>query len=227
MADADEVVERITPRPGVAYTALWLNDKGFERALKHDDRLALTGTIQLCTSEKFLKRNQNRTMEQQLAGAARHRRDVQGARHRGRARQHDGGVRLQFRGRYSGRARGFAGRANSRRGEGARRHAANMSRSPTPWRGRRRFDQARGRGVARALARSRHRAAPARHARHGDRQCLCRTGNGRDALRLPRSPGSAAARSPATRAPPAMSAPRISCSCATKWASRPASISTR
>jgi hydroxymethylglutaryl-CoA lyase len=68
MADADEVVERITPRPGVGYTALWLNEKGFERALTHDDRLALTGTIQLCTSEKFLKRNQNRTMEQQLAG---------------------------------------------------------------------------------------------------------------------------------------------------------------
>ena len=68
MADADEVVERITPRPGVAYTALWLNEKGFERALTHDNRLALTGTIQVCTSEKFLQRNQNRTMEQQLAG---------------------------------------------------------------------------------------------------------------------------------------------------------------
>ena len=68
MADADEVVDRITPQPGVAYTALWLNEKGFERALTHGNRLALTGTIQLCTSEKFLKRNQNRTMEQQLAG---------------------------------------------------------------------------------------------------------------------------------------------------------------
>ena len=27
MADADEVVDRITPRKGVAYTALWLNEK--------------------------------------------------------------------------------------------------------------------------------------------------------------------------------------------------------
>jgi hydroxymethylglutaryl-CoA lyase len=68
MADADEVVNGVKPQPGVAYTALWLNEKGFERALTHDNRLALTGTIQLCTSEKFLKRNQNRTMEQQLAG---------------------------------------------------------------------------------------------------------------------------------------------------------------
>jgi hydroxymethylglutaryl-CoA lyase len=66
MADAEEVVRGIAPRPDVAYTALWLNDKGFERALKFD-RLSLTGTIQLCTSEKFLKRNQNRTAEQQLA----------------------------------------------------------------------------------------------------------------------------------------------------------------
>jgi hydroxymethylglutaryl-CoA lyase len=67
MVDADEVVDRIAPQPGVAYTALWLNEKGFERALKHE-RLTNTGTIQLCTSEKFLKRNQNRTAEQQLAG---------------------------------------------------------------------------------------------------------------------------------------------------------------
>jgi hydroxymethylglutaryl-CoA lyase len=67
MADAEDVVRGIMPRPDIAYTALWLNDKGFERALKFD-RLSLTGTIQLCTSEKFLKRNQNRTADQQLAG---------------------------------------------------------------------------------------------------------------------------------------------------------------
>jgi len=68
MADADAVVEGITPQPGVAYTALWLNEKGFARALTHGNRLALGGTIQLCTSEKFLKRNQNRTTAEQLAG---------------------------------------------------------------------------------------------------------------------------------------------------------------
>jgi hydroxymethylglutaryl-CoA lyase len=67
MADADDVVRGITPRPDVAYTALWLNDKGFERALAFD-RLTLRGTIQLAASEKFLKRNQNRSAEQQLAG---------------------------------------------------------------------------------------------------------------------------------------------------------------
>ncbi|MFZ0777662.1 MAG: hydroxymethylglutaryl-CoA lyase [Xanthobacteraceae bacterium] len=68
MADAEDVVRGITPRPDVAYTALWLNEKGFERALQFSDRLTNTGTIQLCASEKFSVRNQNRTAAQQLAG---------------------------------------------------------------------------------------------------------------------------------------------------------------
>jgi hydroxymethylglutaryl-CoA lyase len=67
MADADAVVDGISPQPGVAYTALWLNEKGFARALKHD-QLTNTGTIQLSASEKFSKRNQNRDAVQQLAG---------------------------------------------------------------------------------------------------------------------------------------------------------------
>jgi hydroxymethylglutaryl-CoA lyase len=66
MADADDVVTGIAPKPDVAYTALWLNEKGFERALRHD-RLTNTGTIQLAASEKFSKRNQNRDASQQLA----------------------------------------------------------------------------------------------------------------------------------------------------------------
>jgi len=68
MEDAEDVVRGITPRPGVAYTALWLNEKGFQRALKFSDRLTNTGTIQLSASEKFSIRNQNRTAAQQLVG---------------------------------------------------------------------------------------------------------------------------------------------------------------
>jgi len=68
MADAEDVVRGITPKMGVAYTALWLNEKGFERALQFSNRLTNTGTIQLCASEKFSVRNQNRTAAQQLAG---------------------------------------------------------------------------------------------------------------------------------------------------------------
>jgi hydroxymethylglutaryl-CoA lyase len=67
MADAEDVARGITPKAGIAYTALWLNDKGFERALKAGP-LTLRGTIQLCASEKFSVRNQNRTAAQQLAG---------------------------------------------------------------------------------------------------------------------------------------------------------------
>ena len=138
MADADEVVERITPRPGVAYTALWLNEKGFERALTHDDRLTNTGTIQLCTSEKFLKRNQNRTMAQQLAGQHA---IVELYKANGIAVER-GSIMAAFGCNFEGDipvdARCFSGRANSRRGEGARRDAADTSRLPTPWRGRRR-----------------------------------------------------------------------------------------
>src|SRR3989442_6690081 len=66
MADAEDVVRGITPQPGVLYTGLWLNDRGFERAVA-TKRLDIKGTIVLCGSETFLKRNQNRTNAEQLA----------------------------------------------------------------------------------------------------------------------------------------------------------------
>jgi hydroxymethylglutaryl-CoA lyase len=66
MADAEEVVRGITPAPGVVYTGLWLNERGFERAVA-TGRLAIKGTIQLCGSERFLKRNQNRDNAEQAA----------------------------------------------------------------------------------------------------------------------------------------------------------------
>ena len=50
MADAEDVVAGITPKAGVAYTGLWLNDKGFERALA-TGRLDVKGTITLSASE--------------------------------------------------------------------------------------------------------------------------------------------------------------------------------
>jgi hydroxymethylglutaryl-CoA lyase len=59
-ADAEAVVEGFQPRAGVRYTALWLNEKGLERALEFRSRLAYKGVISLCASEKFLIRNQNR-----------------------------------------------------------------------------------------------------------------------------------------------------------------------
>jgi hydroxymethylglutaryl-CoA lyase len=66
MADAEDVVRGITPKLGIAYTGLWLNEQGFERAVA-TGRLALKGTIVLCGSETFLKRNQNRDFAAQAA----------------------------------------------------------------------------------------------------------------------------------------------------------------
>lgn len=65
MADAEQVVAGITPRPGVHYTGLWLNEKGFERA-KATGRLSLEGRMSLAASEAFQKRNQNTSFEQQI-----------------------------------------------------------------------------------------------------------------------------------------------------------------
>ncbi len=66
MADAEEVVRAIRVQPGVAYSGIWLNDKGFERALA-TGRLEVRGSLSLTASAAFLKRNQNRTPEQQIA----------------------------------------------------------------------------------------------------------------------------------------------------------------
>lgn len=66
MADAEAVASGITPKDGVHYAGLWLNERGFRRALAADN-LHLEGKLTLYGSSAFLKRNQNRTPEEQLA----------------------------------------------------------------------------------------------------------------------------------------------------------------
>ena len=66
MADAEEVAASFARKPGVAYTGLWLNEKGLERAIACG-RLDLTGTISLTASEPFLQRNQNRSLADNIA----------------------------------------------------------------------------------------------------------------------------------------------------------------
>jgi hydroxymethylglutaryl-CoA lyase len=65
MADAEAVVKAITPKPEVDYTGLWLNEKGLERAMA-TGRLKIEGRIALCASEKFLKRNNNKSFAEQI-----------------------------------------------------------------------------------------------------------------------------------------------------------------
>ena len=68
-ADADEVVEGYNRKPGVHYSALWLNTKGLERALTHGNRLDIEGSFSLTASAKFLARNQESTFEANVARA--------------------------------------------------------------------------------------------------------------------------------------------------------------
>jgi hydroxymethylglutaryl-CoA lyase len=67
-ADADEVVAGFKRKPGVEYTALWLNVKGLQRAMA-SNRLDIKGSFSLTASETFLKRNQQRTMEDNIRAA--------------------------------------------------------------------------------------------------------------------------------------------------------------
>jgi hydroxymethylglutaryl-CoA lyase len=57
-ADAEAVVAGIGRKPGVRYTALWLNEKGLERAMAAGP-LYLKGLLSTSASEGFMKRNQN------------------------------------------------------------------------------------------------------------------------------------------------------------------------
>lgn len=66
MADAEAVVAGMTVKTGVRYAGLWLNQRGLERAIA-TQRLYLEGKLTLYASDAFLKRNQNRTTQQQLA----------------------------------------------------------------------------------------------------------------------------------------------------------------
>ncbi|MFZ6761184.1 hydroxymethylglutaryl-CoA lyase [Pseudoroseomonas sp. WGS1072] len=69
MADAERVCQGLHPVPGVAYGALWLNAKGFLRALVAPN-LTIDGSVSVSASEVFGRRNQNRDREQDLAAAA-------------------------------------------------------------------------------------------------------------------------------------------------------------
>ena len=66
MADAEDVVRGFKPKPGVLYTALWLNEKGLERARTFGDKLTLEGKISIYASEKFSTKNNNRNTAQEF-----------------------------------------------------------------------------------------------------------------------------------------------------------------
>jgi hydroxymethylglutaryl-CoA lyase len=67
MADADELIASLgIPPTGVEYTGLYLNSRGFDRALKHSN-LTNRGWIYLATSNQFLHHNANSSIDTELA----------------------------------------------------------------------------------------------------------------------------------------------------------------
>jgi hydroxymethylglutaryl-CoA lyase len=65
MADADEVSRRLAPVEGVTYDAVYLNDKGLERAIAAGV-YEIEGHISLTASETFSKQNQHRDLSQDI-----------------------------------------------------------------------------------------------------------------------------------------------------------------
>ncbi len=70
MADADQVVAGMHKAAGVSYTGMWLNEMGLQRAIACG-RVDIKAPLMLTASETFLRRNQNRTMEENLAAVRR------------------------------------------------------------------------------------------------------------------------------------------------------------
>jgi hydroxymethylglutaryl-CoA lyase len=60
-ADAEAVVAGFKAKPGIAYTGLWFNAAGLERALVFRDKLKVAGAIALTASEGFTRKNLNRS----------------------------------------------------------------------------------------------------------------------------------------------------------------------
>lgn len=63
MADAEDLFKAIERRPGVRYTGLWLNEKGFEKA-RSVPEVDIDGKLLFYTSDAFSLRNNNRTARQ-------------------------------------------------------------------------------------------------------------------------------------------------------------------
>jgi len=72
MAKIDEIAKRFNPKPGVKYTALVFNKKGFERADAYYPKIDVRSSgylthVELC--DTFARRNYNRTQKEQFKSA--------------------------------------------------------------------------------------------------------------------------------------------------------------
>lgn len=67
MADTQQVFSALKKREGVSYRALWLNLKGLQRALATPN-VDISGKLSITTSETFLRRNINCSIEDVFTG---------------------------------------------------------------------------------------------------------------------------------------------------------------
>lgn len=65
MADADEIIRQFSRKPGIRYTALYLNPRGFVRA-EETKKLDNEGWLYGAVSETFLKRNANVSVNESI-----------------------------------------------------------------------------------------------------------------------------------------------------------------
>lgn len=70
LADAEELCRALTSVPGVRFRALYLNERGLERALSIPS-LQPEGYVLIAVSEAFARSNTNTTVAEQLAGIPR------------------------------------------------------------------------------------------------------------------------------------------------------------
>ena len=66
MADSEAVCAGVTPRPGVHYTGIYLNDVGLRRAIA-TGKLKITGRVTFTASDTFSLRNQKRDHAEDVA----------------------------------------------------------------------------------------------------------------------------------------------------------------
>ena len=64
MADAEEVAALVRRKPGIQYSALWLNQQGLERALKGP--LDVQGGVRITASDTFSRKNVGKSVQDAL-----------------------------------------------------------------------------------------------------------------------------------------------------------------
>lgn len=66
MADAEELCRQLSPREGVSYTVLYLNQHGLRRAAAAPGPITVPGWLPFAASDTFLKKNSNTTFAEIL-----------------------------------------------------------------------------------------------------------------------------------------------------------------